>query len=93
MNKLVKEKALFELYAAKKYLNKIIFLFENRHDYIGVVKNSQKAQKAIRSARRIMLEGHLECCVREKFKGLNDDQEFNKIVQLQMSYLRHMLQK
>jgi len=82
MNNLVKEKALFELSVAKKYLNKMLFLFENKHDCIKVVKNSRKAQKALGNARKIMIEGHLECCLREKFKTLNDNHEFNKIVQL-----------
>ena len=82
MNKLVKEKALFELSAAKKYLNKMLFLFENKHDCIKVVKNSRKAQKALGNARKIMLEGHLECCLREKLEALNGNREFNKIVQL-----------
>lgn len=82
MNKLVKEKALFELTAAKKYLSKMLFLFEHKHDCIKVVKNSRKAQIALGNARKIMIEGHLECCLREKFKTLNGDQEFNKIVHL-----------
>lgn len=82
MNKLVKERALFELSVAKKYLNKMFFLSENEHDCIKVVKNSRKAQKALGNARKIMLEGHLECCLREKFKTLNGDQEFNKVVHL-----------
>ncbi|OGM30106.1 hypothetical protein A2801_03840 [Candidatus Woesebacteria bacterium RIFCSPHIGHO2_01_FULL_41_10] len=82
MNNLVKEKALFELSVAKKYLDKMLILFENKHDCIRVVKNSRKAQKALGNARKIVLEGHLECCLREKFKRLNSDQEFNKIVQL-----------
>ena len=82
MNKLIKEKTLFELSAAKKYLDKMLILFENKHDCIRVVKNSRKAQKALGNARKIVLEGHLECCLREKFKTLNSDQEFNKIVNL-----------
>lgn len=82
MNKLVKEKALFELLVAKKYLSRMLFLFENKHDCIEAVKNSRKAQKALRNARQIILEDHLECCLREKFNTLNGEQEFNKIVNL-----------
>jgi len=82
MNAYVKEKVLRELSTAKKYLNRTLFLFESHSDRIVVVKNSQKAQRALGSARKIMLEGHLECCLREKLEALNGNQEFNKIVRL-----------
>ena len=82
MNTSVKDKILSELSAAKKYLNKTPFLFENHDDCIKVVKSSRKAQGALGNARKIMLEGHLECCLREKLEALNGNREFNKIVQL-----------
>ncbi len=82
MHTFIKDKTLIELSSAKKFLNKALFLFENRNDCIGVVKNSRKAQKALGKARKIMLEAHLEYCIQEKFKTLSDDREFNKIVRL-----------
>jgi len=82
MNTSVKDKILSELSAAKKYLNKTSFLFENHDDCVKVVRRSRKAQGAMGTARKIMLEGHLECCLREKLEALNGNREFNKIVQL-----------
>ncbi|HLE49463.1 MAG TPA: metal-sensing transcriptional repressor [Patescibacteria group bacterium] len=81
MDTIVKDKVLSELSTAKKYLNKTLFLFENHDECIKVVKSSRKAQRALENARKIMLEGHLSCCLREKIKSLNGNREFYKIVQ------------
>ena len=82
MDTLVKDKVLSELSTAKKYLNKTLFLFDNHNDCIKVVKSSRKAQRALENARKIMLEGHLECCLREKIVTIYGNREFNKIAQL-----------
>lgn len=82
MDVFVKDKTLRQLYIAKKHLNTILFLFENHFDCLLVVKNSRKAQRALENARKIMLQGHLEYCLREKLTSLNGSKGFDEMVQI-----------
>ncbi len=82
MDIFIKKKVLNEFSTADKYLRKASLLHERGGACFLVIKNSRKAQRALEKASEIMLRGHLEFCIREKFKSKSGQKKFNEIVHL-----------
>ena len=77
-----KERITHRLKIARGHLEKVIRMVETDEYCIDILHQSQAVQKALKETNSLILENHLQTCVKDYFKDHQQQQAVAELVQI-----------